>query len=89
MKKEQVTIVNRLGLHARAASKFVSLSQSFSSEISLTKNAEQVDGKSIMSIMLLAAAQGTILTLSAEGEDEESAFSALSALIANRFDEPE
>ena len=89
MKKEQITIINRLGLHARAASKFVSAAKGFSSKITLSKNAEQVDGKSIMSVMLLAASQGTVLTLVTEGEDEIAAFECLEFLIADRFGEPD
>ncbi len=89
MKNEQVTIINRLGLHARAASKFVSAAKGFSCKISLCKNSEQVDGKSIMSVMLLAASKGSVLTLITEGEDEDAAFECLDSLIAGKFGEPD
>ena len=89
MKTHQLTIVNRLGLHARAASKFVSAAKGFSSTITLRKNSEEVDGKSIMGVMLLAASKGTELTLVTEGEDEEAAFECLETLIADRFGEPD
>ena len=86
---QQITIVNRLGLHARAASKFVNLSKAYASNISLSLDNQHVDGKSIMNVMLLAAAKGAVLTLSTEGEDEAQAFDELSALIADRFGEPD
>jgi len=89
MKNSQVTIINRLGLHARAASKFVSAAKAFSCKITLCKNSEEVDGKSIMSVMLLAASRGTVLTLITDGDDEEAAFDCLESLIAARFDEPD
>jgi len=89
MKTHQLTIINRLGLHARAASKFVSAAKGFSSKITLCKNSEEVDGKSIMSVMLLAASRGTVLTLITDGEDEEAAFECLETLIAGRFGEPD
>jgi phosphocarrier protein HPr len=85
----QITIINKLGLHARAAAKFVSCASSFSSTIQTGKDGNLVDGKSIMSIMMLAAGQGTILDLHICGKDEEAALNALQALIGNRFDEAE
>jgi phosphocarrier protein len=84
-----VTIVNRLGLHARAAGKLVNLAKTFSSEITLTRDAEEVDGKSIMAVMLLAAPIGTELLLKVNGEDAQAAFDAVSELIRNRFGEPD
>jgi phosphocarrier protein len=84
-----VTIVNRLGLHARAAGKLVNLAKTFSSEITLTRDAEEVDSKSIMAVMLLAAPIGTELLLKVNGEDAQQAFDAVSDLIRNRFDEPD
>ncbi|MDE0646099.1 MAG: HPr family phosphocarrier protein [Gammaproteobacteria bacterium] len=86
----KVTIVNKLGLHARASSKFVQLAKRFASSIKLgpTEN-ELVNAKSIMHIMTLAASKGTVLLLKIEGEDEEAAFHALRMLIENRFDEGE
>jgi len=89
MRNHQLTIINRLGLHARAASKLVSAAKGFSSTITLCKNSEEVDAKSIMSVMLLAASQGTVLTLITDGEDEEAAFKCLETLIADRFGEPD
>ena len=89
MEAATITIVNRLGLHARAAAKFVNLAKTFSSTIVLSKDSEQADGKSIMSVMLLAAPVGTELGLSAEGPDEADAFAALEALINDRFGEEE
>jgi phosphocarrier protein HPr len=85
----QVTIINKLGLHARAAAKFVSCASSFSSTIQTGKDGNLVDGKSIMSIMMLAAGKGTVLDLHIYGKDEEAALNALQALIDNRFDEAE
>jgi Phosphotransferase System HPr (HPr) Family len=76
-----------LGLHARAAAKLVDCAARFSSQLSLTKAGNKVDAKSIMSVMMLAAGQGTVLTLSADGKDEQAAIDALAALINNRFDE--
>ena len=89
MIQTQVTIVNKLGLHARAAAKFVACASAFSSKIQAGANGKLVDGKSIMSVMLLAAGKGTVLDLQIEGEDEDAALTAIQQLIANRFDEPE
>jgi phosphocarrier protein len=85
----QVTIVNKLGLHARAAAKFVACTSAFSSRIQMGRDSELVDGKSIMSVMMLAAGKGTVLDLKIEGEDEEDALAALTQLIENCFDEDE
>ena len=84
-----VVIINKLGLHARAAAKFVSCASAFSSSVRAGRDGRLVDGKSIMSIMMLAAAQGTTLRLEIEGEDENAALDALKTLIENRFDEAE
>lgn len=89
MVEKEITIVNKLGLHARAAAKFVTLASGFSSEIYLTRNGRQVNGKSIMGIMMLAAGKGTDLTLSASGADEQRAVAELEQLIAGRFGEEE
>ena len=89
MIETQVTIINKLGLHARAAAKFVSCSSAFSSSIEAGKDGNLVDAKSIMSVMMLAAGKGTVLDLKIEGPDEEAALKALTELIGNRFDEPE
>ena len=82
-----VAIVNRLGLHARAAAKLVTLAAKYQADIKVAKDGKQVSGKSIMGVMMLAAAQGSIITLSATGDDAVEALEALAALIANRFDE--
>jgi phosphocarrier protein HPr len=87
MREATVTIVNRLGLHARAAAKFVKLAQSFQSSITAEADNQVVDGKSIMSIMLLAASRGTVLTLRADGPDEDEALLTLTKLIEGRFGE--
>lgn len=89
MIQTQVTIINKLGLHARAAAKFVSCAAAFSSSIRAGKDGELVDGKSIMSVMMLAAGKGTVLDLEIEGSDEAAALEALQTLINNRFDESE
>jgi len=87
--RTQVTIINKLGLHARAAKKFVDCTAAFSSNIQTGVDGELIDGKSIMSVMLLAAGKGTVLDIQIEGDDEDDALAALTTLIENRFDEPE
>jgi phosphocarrier protein len=87
MIEREIEIVNRLGLHARAAAKLVHTAGGFRSRITLMKDGEEVDAKSILGILLMAAAQGSRLTLRAEGQDEEGALQAVAGLIANRFDE--
>ena len=82
-----LTIVNKLGLHARAAAKLVTLASKFKSDIRVKKDAREVSGKSIMGVMMLAAAKGSRITLRAEGTDAEQALEALEALIARKFDE--
>jgi phosphocarrier protein len=89
MRCQNITIINRLGLHARASAKFVSLAAEFASEIVLKRNGQEVNGKSIMGIMMLAAGKGSELELCADGKDEAKALAALADLIANRFDEDE
>ena len=89
MIETQLTIINKLGLHARAAAKFVACTSAFSSRIEAGQKGQLVDAKSIMSVMMLAAGKGTVLDVKFEGRDEEEALAALSALIENRFDEPE
>ncbi|MEX2480623.1 MAG: HPr family phosphocarrier protein [Gammaproteobacteria bacterium] len=83
----EVTIVNRLGLHARAAAKFVQTAANFSCAITVVRNGKEVNGKSILGIMMLAAGQGAELEIRTDGEDEESALSTLMELIADRFGE--
>jgi phosphocarrier protein len=89
MLRQQITIINKLGLHARAAAKFVSCTSAFSSNIRVGQDGKLVDGKSIMAVMMLAASKGTVLDLEIEGSDEEEAMTALTELIENRFDEGE
>ena len=89
MIETQLTIVNKLGLHARAAAKFVGCASSFSSRIQTGKDGNLVDAKSIMSVMMLAAGKGTVLDFHIAGDDEQAALEALKTLIANRFDEAE
>lgn len=89
MIEETVTIINRLGLHARAAARLVDCAARFSSETLIEKDGESVDAKSIMSVMMLAAGQGTRLKLRVEGPDEQAAFEAIAALINDRFGEPD
>jgi phosphocarrier protein HPr len=83
----QVKIVNRLGLHARPAMCFVDEAAKFSSEISVSREDQTVDGKSIMMMMLLAATQGTSLTITAEGSDSQAAIAALKKLVDEGFGE--
>ncbi len=89
MRDKTVTIVNKLGLHARAAARFVTLASSFASDIKLARNGQQVNGKSIMGVMMLAASRGSEIKLSADGEDEQQAVESLAELIAQRFGEDE
>ena len=82
-----VTIQNRLGLHARPAMTFVDTANTFASDVRVSKGEQVVDGKSIMQMMMLAATQGTCLKVRAEGEDAESAVKALAELVDRKFDE--
>jgi phosphocarrier protein len=82
-----IQIVNKLGLHARAAAKLVTLAQKFKSEIHAKKDGREVSGKSIMGVMMLAAAKGSRITFRAEGPDAEKALDAIEALVARKFDE--
>ena len=86
---KQIDIINKLGLHARAAAKFVTCASNFTSDVQIRRNNQEVNGKSIMGVMMLAAAKGTTITVSADGEDEAEALSAIEELIKNRFDEDE
>ena len=85
--RRSVTIINKLGLHARAAAKFVTLAARFDSEIRLFKDGRQVNGKSIMGVMMLAAARGSTLDIEAEGEDAREALNELEQLVRDRFGE--
>lgn len=89
MIRESITIINKLGLHARAAAKLVGCAERFESSIKLGRGDREVDGKSIMSVMMLAASCGTDIELIIDGEDENQAREALVELINNRFDEDE
>jgi len=84
-----VLIVNKLGLHARAAGKLVQTAGEFSSDITISFQGQTVNAKSILGVMMLAAGKGSEITLSATGNDADAALAALAALIANRFGEPE
>lgn len=87
MVSKKVVIRNELGLHARAAAKFVNLANEFTSAIRVSRDTLTVDGKSIMGVLLLAASFGTALTLTVEGEDEQKALAALSELVERNFKE--
>ncbi len=89
MIKTKVTIINRLGLHARASAKFVATAAKFQSRIDVTKDSQTVNGKSIMGVMMLAANKGSELSLEIEGPDEEQMYAALLELINNFFGEGE
>lgn len=87
MQKRDFTIVNRLGLHARAAAQFVQCASGFNSEVFVEKEGEKVNAKSIMGILMLAAPQGCVVTVTTEGADEEEAMEALAELINDGFGE--
>ena len=87
--KREVTIVNKLGLHARAAAKFVTLASGFDAEVRLIRGEREVNGKSIMGVMMLAAARGTLLELQASGPEAQQVLDHLEDLIRRRFDEDE
>lgn len=89
MIRQPITIINKLGLHARAAAKLVATAAEFDSKILLARNDREVDAKSIMPVMMLAASQGTEIELIIEGEDENEALDALVALINDYFGEGE
>jgi phosphocarrier protein len=84
---QTVQVVNQLGMHARAAAKFVHLASRFQARVRGARDSREMDGKSIMGILLLAAARGTVITISAEGDDEQDAVSALAALVTAGFGE--
>ncbi len=89
MLQQDVVIINKLGLHARASAKFTQLASSFKCEVMLSRNSRRVNAKSIMGVMMLAAAKGTAITIETSGEDEAEAMQALLALINNFFGEGE
>ena len=87
MTSRQVTVVNQLGMHARAAAKFVHLATRFNARVQVGRDGREMDGKSIMGILLLAAARGSVITISADGADEQDAVAALVALVESGFGE--
>lgn len=89
MIQKKIKIVNKLGLHARAAAKLVSLTSKFRATIEIKTEHKTVDGKSIMGVMMLAASEGTIIEITVNGEDERELLTSLEQLINNKFDENE
>ena len=89
MHKRTVTIINKLGLHARAAAKFVTLASGYESDVQLLRGDREVNGKSIMGVMMLAAGKGTEIELVADGPDEVEALERLATLVEDRFGEGE
>ena len=89
MIEKEVTIINKLGLHARAAAKLVSLASKFSCDVQVAKEGRQVNGKSIMGVMMLAASKDSTITLITDGEDEHQALEEMENLILERFGEGE
>ena len=87
MQERQITVSNKLGLHARASAKLVQLVQGFRSQVWLVNGTREVNAKSIMGVMMLAAGIGTALTLRADGPDEEQALDAVATLFDRKFDE--
>jgi phosphocarrier protein len=82
-----VTVVNQLGMHARAAAKFVHLATRYQARVRVGRHGREMDGKSIMGILLLAAAKGSVITITADGADEQAAVEALAALVEAGFGE--
>ena len=89
MPSKSLAIINKLGLHARAAAKLTQVADGFTSEIWLSRSGRRVNAKSIMGVMMLAAGQGTSVLIEAEGSDAEQAIAALTKLIAEKFGEGE
>ena len=87
MTTRSVMVVNPLGVHARAAAKFVHLAGRFDARIRIAKDGREMDGKSILGILLLAAGRGTAITITADGSDEQEAIDALVALVETGFGE--
>ena len=87
MTSQAVTVVNQLGMHARAAAKFVHLATRYDARVKVARDRREMDGKSIMGILLLAAARGSTITISADGADEADAVAALAALVESGFGE--
>jgi phosphocarrier protein HPr len=89
MISQNITIINKLGLHARAASKLVNCASQFESSVLIDKQGNKVNAKSIMGVMMLAASKGTEIYLEVDGNDESNCMDAITKLITNRFDEEE
>ncbi len=89
MRTEPIEIVNKLGLHARAAAKLVDVAKGFEARIELLKGAQKADAKRIMAVLVLEAPKGTLLELQVDGPDEDAALSAVRSLFADRFGEGE
>lgn len=89
MQSETITIINKLGLHARAAAKLVNTAAQYRSDVRLRREQKEANAKSIMGVMMLAAGKGTEMVLEVEGPDEVEAFQAMKQLIAERFGEEE
>ncbi len=89
MKTITIEIINKLGLHARAAAKFTGIASKFDCEIMVTHSEKKINGKSIMGLLMLAASKGSTITIEADGKDEGDAISSLADLINNRFNEEE
>lgn len=87
MKRAEVTIVNRLGLHARPSAALTQLATRFAAEVFLSKGTRRVNGKSIMGVMMLAAARGSVIVIETDGEDEDAVLQALVDLIGSGFGE--
>jgi len=89
MPRVEAAIINKLGLHARASAKLTQVASQFESQVWLERNGRRVNAKSIMGVMMLAAARGSTIMIETEGKDAEQAMSALTSLIADRFGEEE
>ena len=87
MPRKDFTILNKLGIHARPAAQFVKTANRFQSEIRVEKDGEEVDGKSIMGLMMLAAGHGSVIAVSADGADADAALAAIADLITRKFEE--
>ncbi len=87
MPTQEFTITNKLGIHARPAAQFVKTANKFDAEITVEKDGEEIDGKSIMGLMMLAAGHGSVLTITTDGPDAETALEAVGSLISRNFEE--
>ena len=87
MAKQEFTILNKLGIHARPAAQFVKTANRYQADVFVEKDGEEVDGKSIMGLMMLAAGHGSVICVSSEGPDADAALAAIGDLIARKFEE--